>query len=89
MHPIARVDAEDISACLRARPVKVPVVVGRHLSPAALLKVIDQHRLVHIGAEANLHFLILMMGDAAVHCREICRCDALESVVSHNCCRVD
>lgn len=83
MHPIARVDAEDIPARLRASPVKVPIIVSRHLSPSTLLKVIQQHRLVHIGAEADLHALILIMCDSAVHCRQIRRCHTLVAVVSH------
>jgi hypothetical protein len=65
VHPVARVDAKNIPARLRASPVKIPVVVGRHLHPAALLKVVQQHRLVHVGAEANLQPRVLIVRDPA------------------------
>lgn len=61
VHSVARIDAENVPARLRAGPIEIPVIVGRHLSPAALLKVVEQHGLVHVRAEANLHALILVV----------------------------
>lgn len=66
MHPISRVDAENISARLRSSPIEVPVIVGRHLKPSTLLKVVQQHRFVHVGAKANLHALILVVSDSEI-----------------------
>jgi hypothetical protein len=61
MHSVAGVDAENVSARLRSGPIEIPVIVGRHLNPAALLKVVEQHGLVHVGAEADLHALVLVV----------------------------
>lgn len=65
VHSIARIDAENISTRLRACPIKVPVIISRHLNPSALLKVIQQYRFVHVGAKANFHPLILIVSDSA------------------------
>lgn len=64
MHSIARIDAENVSACLCASPIEIPVIVGSDLHPSALLEVVQQHRLVHVRAEANLHSLVLIVGDS-------------------------
>jgi hypothetical protein len=61
VHSVAGVNAENVSARLRASPIEIPVIVGRHLSPTALLKVVEQHGLVHVRAKANLHALILVV----------------------------
>lgn len=66
MHPISRVDTEDISASLRASPVEVPVIVSRHLNPSTLLEVIQQDGFVHVGAKANLHSLVLVVSDSGI-----------------------
>lgn len=55
VHPVAAVHAEDVTTRSGASPVKVPIVVGGNLHPAALLEVADQHRLVQIRTEAYLH----------------------------------
>lgn len=54
VHSVATV-TKDVPAGLRARPVKIPILIRRHLVPALLLKVIDQHRLVQIRAVKHLH----------------------------------
>lgn len=43
MHAVPRVNAEDISASLRTSPIEIPIVIGRHLNPSTLFKVVEQN----------------------------------------------
>jgi hypothetical protein len=43
VHSVAGINAEDISAGLRSCPIKIPVIICRHLIPAAFLEIIEQH----------------------------------------------
>jgi hypothetical protein len=72
VHSIATVDAEDVAARLCARPIEIPVLVGGHLQPAALLKVVHQHRLVQVGAKVDPH-TVMAGGDSTVNVGQICR----------------
>lgn len=65
MHSVARINAENISARLRASPIKIPVIIRCHLNPAAFLEIIQQHRLIHVGAEVNFHARILIVCNSA------------------------
>lgn len=64
MHSVSRIDAENISARLCAGPVEVPVIIGGDLNPSTLLKVIQQNRLVHVRTKADLHSLVLIVGNS-------------------------
>jgi hypothetical protein len=72
VHSIATVDAKDVPTRLCARPIKIPVLVGGHLQPTAFLKIVDQHRLVQIGAKVDSH-TVMAGGNSTVHVGQIGR----------------
>lgn len=66
MHAVSWIDAENVPTGLRSSPVEVPVIIGRHLHPSALLKVIQQNWFIHVGAEADFHALVLIVSDSEI-----------------------
>lgn len=66
VHSVSRVNAKNISARLSSGPVEIPVIIGGHLNPSTLLKIIQQNWLIHVRTKADFHSLVLIVCDPEI-----------------------
>ena len=63
LHAVATFDAKYIPAGRHTGPIKMPIIFSTDRRPIALLKVINQHRFVHICAIRNSYAVLLAGGN--------------------------